>query len=363
MGDAAVGNVQGGGWLFSAGTASITADTPIAATTRSRCAPYGQQAGPDPARLSIEVPNQPVRIIDVTAVGSPATYEWTVALPAGHALVTVGFVNDFYDAATMADCNLWIDGVTVEGPLDGPVIGGGRRGRVLTCAALDDRACQTQILTGFAARAWRRPPLPAEITALLGLVDVARAEGDDAEAMRLALQQILVSPHFLFRIEVDPDPAVADRPPADRLGAGVAAVVLPVVVDARRGAVRGGGRRHAARAGRADAQVRRMLADPKAVALTDNFAGQWLFIRAVGDQDPDYALYPEYDQALEDAMRAETRRYFQEFLQGGAPMDQFLTADFTFVNDRLAAHYGLPPVRLRRARAGVHGRHPAPRLS
>ena len=105
MGDAAVGNVQGGGWLFfSGGTASITATTPIAATYKIAVRAYGQQAGPDPARLSIEVPNQPVHIVDVTAVAaSPVTYEWSVALPAGHSLVTVGFVNDFYDAATMAE--------------------------------------------------------------------------------------------------------------------------------------------------------------------------------------------------------------------------------------------------------------------
>jgi hypothetical protein len=347
MGDAAVGNVQGGGWLFfSAGTASITATTPIAATYKIAVRAYGQQAGLDPARLSIEVPNQPVRIIDVTAVAaSPATYEWTVALPAGHALITVGFVNDFYDAATMADRNLWIDGVTVEGPLDGPVIDGGRRGRILTCAALDDRACQTQILTGFAARAWRRPPAPTEITALLALVDVARAEGDDAEAgLRLALQQILVSPHFLFRVEVDPDPwSLIAHPLTDwELASRLSYFLWSTMPDDALFAAAAAGTLH--QPAELDAQVRRMLADPKAVALTDNFAGQWLFIRAVGDQDPDYALYPEYDQALEDAMRAETRRYFQEFLQGGAPMDQFLTADFTFVNDRLAAHYGLPPV-------------------
>ena len=346
-GDASVGNPSGTGWLFfSNGTASITATTPIAATYTIRVRAYGQQAGPDPARLSIEVPNQPVHVVDVTATSAaPATYEWTVALPAGHALITVGFVNDFYDSATSADRNLWIDGVTVDGPLDGPVIDGSRRGRVLTCQALADRACQRQILTGFAQRAWRRPPTPAEVDALLALVDVATAEGDDAEAgIRLALEQVLVSPHFLFRVEVDPEPSslvphpltgweLASRlsyflwssMPDDELFAAAAADTLGDPAELAR-------------------QTRRMLADPKAVAFTDNFAGQWLFIRAVGDQDPDYTLFPDYDQALEDGLRAETRRYFQEFLSGAAPMDQFLTADFTFVNDRLAAHYGLPPV-------------------
>ncbi|MBK9035700.1 MAG: DUF1592 domain-containing protein [Myxococcales bacterium] len=346
MGDASVGNMSGTGWLFfSSGTASITVATPIAATYRVTVRAYGQQAGPEPARLSIEVPNQPPAIIDVTAVAaSPGDYAITVPLPAGNALVTVGFVNDYYDA-TLGDRNLWIDGVTVEGPLDGPVIDGGRRARVLICPALADRACQASIVTGFVQRAWRRPPTPAEVAQLLALVDVAIADGDTPEAgLRLALQQTLVSPHFLFRVEVDPEPgSLVPHPltgwelatrlsyflwssmPDDELFAAAAAGTL----DDRAELVR---------------QARRMLADPKAVALTDNFAGQWLFIRALGDQDPDYQLFPEYDQALEDAMRAETRRYFQAFLTEDIPMDQFLVGDFTFVNDRLAEHYGLPPV-------------------
>jgi hypothetical protein len=347
VGDRAVGNPNGTGWLFfSNGTASITAETPVAATYRIEVRAYGQQAGPDPARLSIEVPNRAPTVIDVTATAAaPAIYQLEVPLPAGNAQITVGFVNDYYDAATSADRNLWIDYVEVIGPLDGPVIDGTRRARILTCPALDERACQTAILDGFARRAWRRPVRPDELTALLELVDLARAEGDTAEnGLRLALQQVLVSPHFLFRVELDPEPTsrtphpltdweLASRlsyflwssMPDDALFAAAAAGTLKDPAELR-------------------AQAERMLADPKAVALLDNFAGQWLFLRAVGDQDPDYQLFPDYDQALEEAMRAESRRFFQAFLDERIPMDQFLTADFTYVNDRLAQHYGLPAV-------------------
>jgi hypothetical protein len=90
------------------------------------------------------------------------------------------------------------------------------------------------------------------------------------------------------------------------------------------------------------AQLDRMLADPKAAAFADNFAGQWLFTRALGDHVPDYATYPAYDAQLEASMREETLRYFRAFLEDNIPMDQFLVGDFTYVNDRLAAHYGLP---------------------
>ncbi|MEZ4402496.1 MAG: DUF1592 domain-containing protein [Kofleriaceae bacterium] len=345
--DAAVGAASGTGWLlFTNGTASINVPTPIAATYRIAVRAYGQQAGPDPARMSIEVPNQPATIIDVTAVAaSPATYEITAPLPAGTVQVTVGFVNDYYDAATMADRNLWIDDVTVEGPLDGPVIDGERRGRLLVCAQLDDRACQTQILTGFAQRAWRRPPAPGEITSLLALVDSALAEGDDAETgLRLALQQVLVSPHFLFRVETDPDPgSLLPHPLTDwELATRLSYFLWSTMPDAELFAAAAAGT--LSDPAELERQTRRMLADPKAIALTDNFAGQWLFTRALGNQDPDYELFPAYDQSLEDAMRAETRRYFQAFLTEDIPMDQFLVADFTYVNDRLATHYGLPSV-------------------
>jgi hypothetical protein len=85
-----------------------------------------------------------------------------------------------------------------------------------------------------------------------------------------------------------------------------------------------------------------MLADPRAEAVVENFAGQWLFTRALGDHVPDYASYPAYDAQLEASMRAETHRFFRAFLFEDVPLDQLLVADFTYVNDRLATHYGLP---------------------
>jgi hypothetical protein len=177
----------------------------------------------------------------------------------------------------------------------------------------------------------------------VSLVDVALAEGDTAEAgIRLALQAVLVSPHFIYRVEIDPSPDTKDPHPLSdwELATRLSYYLWSSMPDDELFA--------AAEAGelqdRAEVErhARRMLADPKAVALIDNFAGQWLFTRALGDQDPDYMLFPDYDDELEDAMRAETRRFFQAFLEEDIPMDQFLVADFTYVNDRLAEHYGLP---------------------
>ncbi|MBA3462290.1 MAG: DUF1592 domain-containing protein [Deltaproteobacteria bacterium] len=342
------GNQRDGGWyFFSNGSAMVTAQTPIAATYKITVRAYGSQAGPDPARLQIDVPNRPPIVIDVTATSSsPGIYERMVALPAGNAQITVGFINDFYDMVAMADRNLWVDYVHVTGPLDGPQVDSERRKRLLLCDALDDAGCQQNILSSFAKRAWRRPPTDEEVAQLVSLVGVARAQGDTAEAgIRLALQQVLVSPHFIFRVEVDPDPdSLTPRPLTGwELATRLSYFLWSSMPDdalfaaAESGAL-------AKDPSELERQAQRMLDNPKSIALTDNFAGQWLFTRALGDQDPDYQLFPEYDDDLEAAMRAETRRYFRAFLEEDVPMDQFLVGDFTFVNDRLAEFYGLPPV-------------------
>jgi hypothetical protein len=347
VGDTAQGLALDGGWLFfTGGTASVTAATPIAGMYRISVRAYGQQAGPEPARLSIEVAGQAPTVFDVTATAAnPQTYQTTLPLPAGTAVVTVGFVNDFSDP-TAGDRNLWVDQVAVEGPLDAPPADTDRRSKLLVCAELEDPACQTTILASFAKRAWRRPPTEDEVAKLVTLVDVARSQGDTAEAgIRLALQRVLVSPHFVFRVEVDKNPSSLTPHPLNawELATRLSYFLWSSMPDAELFVAAESGKL-TSDPEELERQARRMLDDPRAIALTDNFAGQWLFTRALGDQDPDYQLFPEYDDELEAAMRAETRRYFQAFLSEDVPMNQFLVADFTYVNDRLAAFYGLPAV-------------------
>ncbi len=345
MSQAGTGNAVNGGWNFySNGTATINVVAPLAGKYTFKIRAYGQQAGPDPARLAIEVPGAMAITIDVTAVmASPAIYEQTVMLPAGTTPVGISFTNDFYDQTTMADRNLWVDYVSVTGPTDAPQIDSERRKRLLLCDALDDRGCQQEILSGFAKRAWRRPPTSEEVDKLLALVDLAKQQGDTAEAgLRLALQRVLVSPHFVFRVEVDPEPnSLTPRPLTGwELATRLSYFLWSSMPDDELFAAAESGKLNDPK--ELERQASRMLDDPKAIALTDNFAGQWLFTRALGDQDPDYQLFPDYDDELESAMRAETRRYFRAFLEEDVPMDQFLVADFTYVNDRLAEFYGLP---------------------
>jgi hypothetical protein len=217
-------------------------------------------------------------------------------------------------------------------------------GRILPCEPdpAAPRPCVTEFVTSFGKRAWRRPLTEPEIAAPLGLFDLAVGAGADTrEGIRLVIEYMLSSPHFLFRFEIDPDPT-STEPRA--LGGYELASRLSYFLwssmpdDELFAAAEAGSLRDR---GEVRAQVDRMLADPKAAAFVDNFAGQWLFLRGLPGHDPDSELFPEFDGALRDAMIEETRQFFREFLESGRPVQQMLTADWSFLDERLAAHYGV----------------------
>jgi hypothetical protein len=168
-------------------------------------------------------------------------------------------------------------------------------------------------------------------------------EGDGVEeGLELAIRGILLSPHFIYRPELDDDPLSAqprllnDYELASRLSYFLWSSMPDQALfeAAAKSSLRGEAELRA--------QVDRMLNDPKAQALVDNFAGQWLRIRSLDDHVPDYASFPEWDEALRDAMGQEAKLFFDEFLRGNVSLDELLLTDFTFLNDRLAEHYGLP---------------------
>jgi hypothetical protein len=341
------GQTQGGYWLFyTAGTLTQLYTAPTAGRYHLTFRAYQQPAGTEDAALTVEVPGMAIQTIPVAALqASPGIYELDINLPAGSNTITVGFGNDFYDDVTMADRNLWIDYMVVDGPYDATTVDETRRTRILTCSNLAATDCQNEILTKFAKRAWRRPPTDAEIDRLRSLVTDAIGLGSTAEdGIRTALQSILVSPHFLYRVEVDPTPNDKTPHPVTswELASRLSYFLWSSMPDDELFAAAESGA--LLEPDELERHVRRMLDDDKAVALVDNFAGQWLFTRALSSQvDPEPSLYPAWDEELREAMREETRRYFQAFLRDEAPMNEFLTADWTYANDRLATFYGVTP--------------------
>jgi hypothetical protein len=211
--------------------------------------------------------------------------------------------------------------------------------------AAEDAPCAQKIVASLARHAYRRPVADADIRPLLGLYQTARVKGDFDSGIQEAIQGILVSPDFLFRVEVDPKTAsrngvhrISDLELASRLSFFLWSSVPDDTLL------------NLAVAGKLsnptvlDQQVHRMLDDPKSSSLTSNFAGQWLFIRNLETVRPDPVAFPDWDESLRASFKAETELFFDSILRENRSVLDLLTANYTFLNERLARHYGIPGI-------------------
>ncbi|HLY72718.1 MAG TPA: DUF1592 domain-containing protein, partial [Planctomycetota bacterium] len=309
----------------------------------------GDQAGNEPARMSLRVDERPIRVYDVPAVRkNPQIIEEKVELSAGLRRVAAGFINDYYnpDAKPSArDRNLIVDYIEIVGPVDAaPPEPPESHRRIIfrkPGPSLPKRQAAAEDIARFAGRAFRRPLRPAELEKLLALFDLADRQGDSFEAaVKLPLQAVLVSPRFLFRIEHD---GVLERG-AHRLDDYELATRLSYFLwstmpDAELFELAERGTLHTPEV--LEAQVRRMLKDPKSKALAENFAIQWLQLRRLEAQAPDPKRFPGWDEALRTAMHDEAALLFDEIVRQDLSVLELLGARHTFVNERLAKHYGL----------------------
>jgi mono/diheme cytochrome c family protein len=231
----------------------------------------------------------------------------------------------------------------------------------------EEEACAKQILSTLLRRAWRRPVNDADVARVLKVFREARAEGSFDAGIEAALTAVLVSREFLFRVEQEPA-GLASKSPyrvSDvELASRLSFFLWSSIPDDELLAVaeRGELSRPAVLA----QQTRRMLADPRAQSLVRNFASQWLHLRNLDSITPDGRLFPDFDDNLRQAMRRETELLFEEIVREDRSVLDLLRADHTFLNERLAKHYGIPHVfgeRFRRdrehARAGVRARRAA----
>jgi len=209
----------------------------------------------------------------------------------------------------------------------------------------DEGQAARAVVERFVGRAFRRPATPAELKRFLDLHAQARAKGETYEnAIRLVFKAVLVSPHFLFRIEACTAPAdqpvrVSDHDLAVRLSY----FLWSSMPDAELLNLAAQGK--LAEPAVLEAQVRRLLADPKGRALTDNFAGQWLQLRKLADARPSTAFFPTFTPRLRQAMRDEVALFFDKLREEDRGVLELLDADYTYVNEDLAKHYNLPGVQ------------------
>ncbi len=221
----------------------------------------------------------------------------------------------------------------------------GLRQRILIATPNDKNPSEAafQILDRFARRAYRRPVRRPEVERLVRFVELARKNGDNFETgIQLALEAILVSPQFLFRIEFDPrKPGEVRSLNEYELATRLSYFLWSSMPDEE--LFHQAGQRTLRK--NLDAQVRRMMQDPKAQALVENCAGQWLQFRNLKNKQPDPALFPTFDEDLRRAMAKETELFFASVMKDDRSILDFIDSDYTFVNERLARHYGIPGVQ------------------
>jgi hypothetical protein len=277
-----------------------------------------------------------------------------VPVKAGTRTLVATFVKDTVKAEgipAIREANFFegVGNITVAGPYD--VQGPGdtaSRHRIFVChpaAPADEQACAEKIISSLARRAYRRPIAADDLPPLLALFRQGAAEDGFEAGVRLALLKILVSPEFIFRMEFDPPDAAAGQ--VRRIGDVALASRLSfflwssipddeLLAVAERGEL--------GDTSVLERQVRRMLADPRSHTLVKNFAGQWLFLRNIARIQPDPAAFPNFDENLRQALEQETELLVDSTLREDRSIVDLLTADYTFVNQRLAEHYGIKGV-------------------
>lgn len=230
-----------------------------------------------------------------------------------------------------------------KGPGDTP-----SRRRIFTCRPKnsgEEETCARTILSRLMRRAYRRPVVAEDFKTPLRFFRQARASGDFDDAIEMALSAILVSPNFLFRIERDP-PGVATKtayPITDvELASRLSFFLWSSIPDDT--LLHLAERHQLSRPEVLNAQARRMLSDPRASELVTNFAEQWLHLRNLDSVTPDLRLFPDFDDNLRQAFRQETELFFASIMREDRSVLDLLTADYTYLNERLAKHYGIPHV-------------------
>jgi len=323
-------------WMFTNGSASALVSIERSGEYLLRARVGATRAGPDLARLDLAFDGNRLGRFEVEAdPREPETVEARLRLEVGAHRLSAGFVNDYYEPENpdpeRRDRNLALHDLTLVGPLDAPLRTPFEQrylpeGQPLEAATVAAR---------LARLAWRGGVGPEDVEALLAL---APPEAGERERLRTALTAMLASPRFLLRVEPEPDGPwreLSDFELATRLAAFLWRSVPDetLLERATSGAL-------ASRAGRA-AEVDRLLRDARASRLTRDFARQWLQLGRLDASSPDPLRFPTFDEGLRASMRRESELFLEALLREERPTSELLLANFTFVDARLARHYGL----------------------
>ncbi|MCU1340160.1 MAG: hypothetical protein JWO19_5741 [Bryobacterales bacterium] len=290
--------------------------------------------------------------------GGASPTDFRIAVKAGPRVIGVTFVQktEALDESTLRPrqrsrgTQPAIAAVTIRGPYNATGPGDTpSRQRIFVCQpanAASEPACAKQILSTLARRAYRRPVTDSDVATLLPFYDSGRKERNFDLGIQRALERLLVSPQFLYRIERDPAGAapgsvhaVSDLELASRLSF----FLWSSIPDDELLNVAASGRLKQPEV--LEQQVRRMLADQRSESMVTNFAAQWLYLRDVDVKAPDLFLFREFDEGLRQSFEKETQLFLNSILRENRSVLELLTANYSFVNERLAKHYGIPNIR------------------
>ncbi len=351
----------GGGYLHSQGDMWTQAVFEEGDYT-IRAEVYAQPAGDEPVRGALRVNRADLKAFELKD-SSPITVEAKMRFTTETNRIAVAFHNPFTDPKEKDPKKqkrlLYVRSIVVDGPYNPPPpklpethtrimatkAGTAPNAGTAPKAGLAPREAARQIVGRFAGRAFRRPVSPAEVDRLLTLFDKSQKDGERFEnSVKLALYRVLVSPHFLFRVELDPPdakPQAAYKISEFELATRLSYFLWSSMPDDELFALAEKGQlRH-----NLESQMRRMLKDQKSAAFTQNFAGQWLTLRNLANINPDPKVFPTFNDELRAAMQRETELFFDAVLREDRSILDFIDADFSFVNERLAKHYGIEGVK------------------
>ncbi len=326
------------------GEAWVEHEFPESGTYLLQARAFAQQAGPELARMGFRLDGAKVKDVEIAAESdAPTVYDATVNVEAGRRRFAVAYLNNYSEPD--GDRNLIVDWVEVQ--LLGDDETGPRRIFTAWPAGREDyETCARKILASFLPRAYRRPVEEAELDRLIALFGRS-VEGKDsfATAISVALKASLSSPHFLFKVETQGAPAGSDEasPLSDyELASRLSYFLWSSMPDAELFALAEAGQ--LSRPDVLKAQALRLLADSRSKTFVESFAGQWLQTRRLPGLSPDPSRFPGVDADLLLAMERETLLYFEAIAREDRSILEFIDSDFTFVNGRLARHYGIDGV-------------------
>ncbi len=319
---------------------------------------YGSQWGDEPVEMGVAVNKKKSSSKSVRATQEkPATFTLPVRLKKGENLLEFSFLNDFYER-NKGDRNLYVVSASVSGPTG--ALPQSHRNLIPNSPDTpeDQRIEAEKILNLFMSRAYRRRATQGELNRLMKLYDQSREEGQGFEvSLRFTFQAILVSPYFLYKVEAPTAPEETRNLNDFEIATSLSYFLWSSMPDNE--LFRLAARKQLSDPAEYQRQIVRMLKDPKANALVENFVEQWLQLGHLEHFKPDPDLFPGVNLRMQQDMAMETKLLFADLIKRNASLLDALDSDSSFINQRLAEHYGIPGIRgenFRRVSMAKYGR-------